>query len=260
MTEPANRLLGSPEGRFESEGSHGGAGLLALVGGGEFQPGNEPADEVLAASARARGPAYVIATAAARSHPEAAVRHAATWYQKFDLDVTELRVYTRSQAGVPATAAAAAEAAFFYIAGGDPGLVASVLRETPVGDAIIAAWRRGAVLAGSSAGAMALCEHVLVRQKFPGNVERRPVPGLSVLPHSAVLPHHNTFGSRWFPSARAALPAVVLIGVDERTCALWEAGVWRCLGSGGVTVYRDGESSARYRSGVVDGIPAPSCE
>jgi cyanophycinase len=252
-------MLETPrEGRPQAERSHSGAGLLALVGGGEFQPGNEPHDEVLAAAARARGPAYVIATAAARSHPEAAVRHAAAWFQRFDLDVTELRVYTRTQARVLATAAAAAEAAFFYIAGGDPGLVASVLRETPVGDAIIAAWRRGAVLAGSSAGAMALCEHVLVRQRFPGNVERRPVGGLSVVPRSAVLPHHDTFGSRWFPSARAALPNAVLIGVDERTCALWEGGIWRCLGSGGVTVYPRGDLSVRYRSGVLDAIPEPS--
>jgi cyanophycinase len=234
-----------------------GAGLLALVGGSEFQSGNEPCDEILAASARAKGPAYVVATAAARSHPEAAVRHAAAWFQKFDLPVIELRVYNRTEAGALTTAAQAAEAGFFYIAGGDPGLVASVLRETPVGDAIVAAWRRGAVLAGSSAGAMALCEHVLVRQRFPGNVERRPVAGLSVLPHSAVLPHHDTFGQRWFPSARAALPEAILIGVDERTCALWETGTWRCLGSGGVTVYGDGES-VRYGSGILDGIPAPS--
>ncbi len=235
--------------------SDGSAGLLALVGGGEFQPGNEPHDEVLAASARARGPAYVIATAAARSQPEAAVRHATAWYRRFGLDVTELRVRTRTEARALATAAAAAEASFFYIAGGDPELVASVLRETPVGDAIIGAWRRGAVLAGSSAGAMAMCEHVLVRQRFPGNVERRPVAGLAVVSRSAVLPHHDTFGSRWFPSARAALPEAVLIGVDERTCALWEAGVWRCLGVGGVTVYPHGELSVRYGTGVVDGLP-----
>src|ERR1700733_10047248 len=89
--------------RREVAAPPGTPGLLALLGGGEFQPGNEPHDEVLAASARARGPAYVIATAAARSHPELAVRHASAWFQRFDLDVTELRVYTRTQARVLAT-------------------------------------------------------------------------------------------------------------------------------------------------------------
>jgi cyanophycinase len=234
-----------------------GPGLLALVGGGEFQPGNEPHDEVLAASGRERGPAYVVATAAARSHPEAAVRHATAWFRRFDLDIAELRAYTKAEAKAPKTADAAAQAGFFYITGGDPGLVASVLRGSPVGDAIIAGWRKGAVLAGSSAGAMALCEHVLVRQRFPGGAERRPVAGLAVILNSAILPHHDTFGGRWFPSARAALPDATLVGVDERTCALWEAGVWRCLGSGGITLYRGGEAGDRYPSGVVEGIPEP---
>ncbi len=235
-----------------------GPGLLALIGGDEFHRGNEPHDALLAAAARRRGPAYIVATAAARSHPEAAVRHAAAWFKQFDLDVVELRAYTRAQARSDATAAAASNAAFVYITGGDPGLVASVLRATPVGDALIAAWRSGAVLAGSSAGAMALCEHVLVRQTLPGSADRRPVPGLAVVPNAAVLPHHNTFGSRWLPSARAALPEAILIGIDERTCALWQAGTWRCLGSGGITVYPGGDGSHHFRSGtVVNGIPEP---
>jgi cyanophycinase len=233
-------------------------GLLAMVGGDEFHPGNEAHDELLAASARGKGQAYVVATAAARSHPEAAARHAAAWFQRFDLDVVELRAYTRAEAQRQTTAAAASEAAFIYITGGDPGLVASVLRATPVGDALIAAWRNGAVLAGSSAGAMALCEHVLVRQRFPGSTERRPVAGLAVVPSSAVLPHHDTFGARWFPSARAALPETILIGIDERTCALWKAGEWRCVGPGGITVYHGADARDRYRSDdVVSGIPDP---
>jgi cyanophycinase len=233
-----------------------GAGLLGLVGGDEFHPGNEPHDARLAASAH--GPAYVLATAAARSRPELAVRNAQTWFRRFGLDVAELPVYTRTQAHNPALAQAAALAGFCYIPGGDPGLVASVLRDSPVGDAIIAAWRSGAALAGSSAGAMALCADTLVRESFPGHTQRRAVPGLGVVPGAAVLPHHDTFGERWYPSARAALPDAVLIGVDERTCALWDSGVWRCLGAGGVTVYVPGSMDARIGSGALDGIPHPS--
>ena len=93
---------------------------------------------------------------------------------------------------------------------------------------------------------------------FPGHTQRRAVPGLGIVPGAAVLPHHDTFGERWFPSARAALPDAVLIGVDERTCALWETGAWRCLGAGGVTVYVPGRPDARTRSGALDGIPQPS--
>ena len=232
------------------------AGLLGLVGGDEFHAGNEPHDALLAASAR--GPAYVLATAAARSRPDMAVRNAQRWFQRFGLDVIELAVYTRAQARDPALAEIAAGAGFCYLPGGDPGLVATVLRDSPVGNALIAAWRNGAALAGSSAGAMALCSDTLVRQSFPGHTQRRALPGLGVVPGTAVLPHHDTFGAKWYPSAREALPDAVLIGVDERTCALWEAGVWRCLGAGAVTVYSPGGDAVRVESGIVEGIPQPS--
>jgi cyanophycinase len=232
------------------------AGLLALVGGDEFHPGNEPQDSLLAAAAR--GPAYVLATAAGRSRPEMAVRHAQEWFRRFGVDLVELAVYTKTQAHSAALAESAAAAGFCYIPGGDPGLVASVLRDSPVGEALIAAWRRGASLAGSSAGAMGLCAETLVRQAFPGHTQRRAVPGLGVVPDAAVLPHHNTFGERWLPSAREALPEAVLIGIDERTCALWESGVWRCMGAGGITVYVPGAAAARSTSGTLVGIPQPS--
>ena len=232
------------------------AGLLGLVGGDEFHAGNEPHDALLAGSAR--GPAYVLATAAARSRPDVAVRNAQRWFERFGLEVVELAVYTRAKAHDPALAELAGAAGFCYIPGGDPGLVATVLRNSPVGNALIAAWRRGAALAGSSAGAMALCSDTLVRQSFPGHTQRRALPGLGVVRDAAVLPHHDTFGEKWYPSAREALPDAVLIGVDERTCALWEGGVWRCLGAGAVTVYSPGVDALRVRSGTVDGIPQPS--
>jgi cyanophycinase len=230
--------------------------LLGLVGGDEFHAGNEPHDALLAASAR--GPAYVLATAAARSRPEMAVRNARRWFQRFELDVVELAVYTRAQAHDPALTKIAAGAGFCYIPGGDPGLVATVLRDSPVGNALMAAWKNGAVLAGSSAGAMALCSDTLVRQSFPGHAQRRALPGLGVVPGAAVLPHHDTFGAKWYPSARAALPDAVLIGIDERTCALWDSGGWRCLGAGGVTLYVPGSAPVRTTSGALDGIPQPT--
>ena len=230
--------------------------MLALVGGDEFHPGNEPQDAVLADAAR--GPGYVVPTAAGRSRPEMTVRHAQAWFGRFGLDLIELAVYTKAQARDASLAATAARAGFCYLPGGDPGLVASVLIDSPVGNAIISAWRNGAALAGSSAGAMALCAATLVRQSFPGHTERRAVPGLDVVHGAAVLPHHDTFGAKWYPSARAALPDAVLIGIDERTCALWDSGAWRCLGPGGVTLYVPGSAPVRATSGALDGIPQPT--
>jgi cyanophycinase len=233
--------------------------VLALVGGLEFTPGNEPHDRQLAASARAAGgPAYVIATAAVRKDPEASVATARGWFAALGLEVSELRIRNRGDATSDRTRALAQEAGLFYIAGGDPGLVAQVLRDTAAWEAIIGAWRRGAALAGSSAGAMALGRWTLVRDRYPGHSRRRYRDALGLVPRTAVLPHFNSFGERWIPSATTRAPGsdVVLLGLDERTAAVWSGGRWSAQGSGAVTVI-DGGRVAAHSGDAIEGLPVP---
>ena len=51
---------------------------------------------------------------------------------------------------------AVGEADLVYISGGDPRHLLRVLHESPLGSALLAANARGAVMAGCSAGAMAI--------------------------------------------------------------------------------------------------------
>jgi cyanophycinase len=233
-------------------------GPLALVGGDELKPGNEPQDEVLVRVA-GDGPAFVVATAAGRQRPEVAVANAVRWFASLGLAVEELPATRRSDAKDSANAARARQGRFFYLVGGDPGLVPKTLAGTPLWEAIAEAWRTGAALAGSSAGAMALGEWTLVRERMPGDDRRRYLPALGLVPRLAVLPHFETFGHRWVESAERAAPRsdVVLLGVDERTAALHVDGAWRALGDGGVTVIVGGERR-RFASGEpIEGVPAP---
>ena len=233
-------------------------GPLALVGGDELKPGNEPQDEVLARAA-GDGPAFVLATAAGRQRPEVAVANAVRWFASLGVAVKELPATRRSDAKDSANAARARLGRFFYLVGGDPGLVPKTLAGTPLWEAIAEAWRTGAALAGSSAGAMALGEWTLVRERMPGDDRRRYLPALGLVPRLAVLPHFETFGHRWVESAERAAPRsdVVLLGVDERTAALHVDGAWRALGDGGVTVIAGGERR-RFASGErIEGVPAP---
>lgn len=203
-------------------------GPLALVGGDEFRPGNEATDRLLAERG---GPAYVLATAAARQNPGAAVATARAWFAALGLGVEELRVLRRADALDDEVARRARDGRFFYLAGGDPGLVVDVLKDSPVWAAIVAAWRSGAALAGSSAGAMALGEWTLLREKWPNHQRRRLAPALGLLPGLAVVPHYDTSGHRW-----SAPDGPTLVGVDERTAALWLDGEWRTTGQGRVTL------------------------
>ena len=232
-------------------------GPLALVGGDELNPGNEPQDRLLVAAASG-GPAYVIATAATKHRPELAVEHARRWFAALGLKVDELPVRTKAHARSPQVAALAAGGRFFYLVGGDPGIVPDVLAGSPVWDAIASAWRAGAALAGSSAGAMAIGRWTLIRGRFPGDRNRAYRDALDLVPNVAVLPHFETFGHGWVPSARAEAPEddVVLLGIEERAAAVWTDGAWRAM-SGGVTVIT-GEVARRFDAGEpIEGIPAP---
>jgi cyanophycinase len=235
---------------------HFTTGLLALVGGDEFNPGNEEQDRMLAAAAKP-GPAFVLPTAAARQGPEKAVAHATRWFNQFGVQLQELRVLKRADANSKELAALARTGGFFYLVGGDPGLVAQVLRSSRVWTAIFEAWLQGSSLAGSSAGAMALSSHSLIRATWPNRFNRRPTEALGLVPDTAVLPHFETFGHRWVESAERELPGTTLLGIDERSAAVWTAGEWRAAGPGSVTVIK-GSKTKQFPSGSkVTGLNAP---
>jgi cyanophycinase len=233
------------------------SGLLALVGGDEFNPGNEEQDRMLAAAAGA-GTAFVVPTAAARQKPDQSVAHAIGWFRQFGLELEELPVLKRADATSATLAARARAGGLFYLVGGDPGLVAKVLRGSPVWAAMFEAWRDGAALAGSSAGSMALCSHTLVRASWPNRFNRRPADALGVVPKTAVLPHFDTFGHRWVESAQEAAPELCLLGIDERSAVVWEGRRWLAAGPGAVTVINRNKV-ARFVSGQeVSGIRRPA--
>jgi cyanophycinase len=230
------------------------AGPLALVGGDELNPGNEPHDRLLVEAA-GDGPAYVLATAAAGQRPDLAVSHARTWFGALGLEVVELPAVRREDVHDPERATLARAGRFFYLVGGDPRLVPATLAGSPLWEAVLAAWRAGAALAGSSAGAMAMAEWTLL----PGSGGRRFTEGLGLVPGVAVVPHMDTFGRTWVEGALADRPLddIVLLGLEERTAAVWQGGRWRAMGAGAVSVIDRGGRREFAGGEAVEGLPAP---
>jgi len=233
-------------------------GFLALVGGDEFKPGNEEHDRLLVEH-RGLGRAYVVPTAAARHRSDLAVANALQWFKGLGLDVVELPVLKRSDALLATNVELAERGGLFYLTGGDPGLVVDVLRDSPVWRAMAAAWQRGAALAGSSAGAMALGRWTLIRKAYPGHAERRCKPALDLVPRVAVAPHFEAFGHRWVDSVLEEPPAedVVIVGIDERSAALWDGRAWTARGPGRITVVTRRDRGV-YLPGTPLELPAPS--
>ena len=233
-------------------------GFLALVGGDEFKPGNEEQDRLLIEH-RGIGTAYVLPTAAARQGPEMAIATARRWFKGLGLEVVELPVLKRSDAGSATNVELAQQGGLFYLTGGDPGLVVDVLRDSRVWQAIVDAWQRGAALAGSSAGAMAFGEWTLIRKSVPGQAQRRYKPALGLIQRVAVAPHFETFGHRWVDSALAEPPAAeaVIVGIDERSAAVWDGRGWTTRGPGAITVVTRSDRAA-YQPGAPVPLPTPA--
>jgi cyanophycinase len=225
-------------------------GPLALVGGDEFQPGNERQDQILRDACAGR-PAYVVATAA-QEYASAAVETARRWFSGLGLEIRELQVRSKEDARSAEIATEASGAGLVYIAGGDPGWVVEVLRATPVWRAIAAAWRAGAALAGSSAGAMALCQWCLVQTSWPGEVQERSVDALGLVPGCAVL------GDAWVPWAQEGLnDRAKVVGIDERTAAVLRHGRWEVFGPGAVTILHGSIRDRHVEGELIEGLSKP---
>jgi len=220
-------------------------GPLMLVGGGEWREGCT-FDRTLLAEA-GHPEVLVLPTAAAYEHPERAVTTAERWFESIGGKARGLMVLHRSEAEDPAMAAAVRESRFIYLGGGSPMHLRSVLKDSPVWDALVTAWKDGAVLAGSSAGAMVLCDPMVDPRGGAFTL------GLGLMAQMAVIPHHDT----WSPekakrTISLAPPGLPLVAIDEKTAVILRPdGTWSVEGAGNVVVFVDGheaglEALARY--------------
>jgi cyanophycinase len=213
-------------------------GTLALVGGAEWRDGCDFDAQLLAAGGTTE--VLVIPTAAAYEHPDRLTTAAERWFADLGATVRTLPVLTRADALQPENVAPVADARCIYLAGGSPMHLRSVLKDSPVWDALVAAWQGGASVAGSSAGAMVLCDPMVDPRGGALTL------GLGLIEQLAVIPHHDTWSEdkakRTLHIAPAGLPVV---GVDERTALLRDRqGSWTVAGVGTAVVYLDAHPAA----------------
>jgi cyanophycinase len=223
------------------------AGYIVLEGGAEF--GGRMAEVDRRAIELAGGPGVpvrIIPTAAAPDHNhERAGGNGARWFKSLGAaNVEALPLIDRASAERPEIAASLRAARLIYLLGGFTDYLGRALLGSASWQAVLDARADGAVVAGSSAGAMVLCEHYYDPQGG------RVAPGLGLVPGACVLPHHDTFGRSWAPLLAKLLPGSLLLGIDERTGMIDDApvGGWRVYGQGAVTIYRDGQPT-RFAAG-----------
>lgn len=216
-------------------------GHILLEGGAEF--GGQMAAADRRAIELAGGPdaqLCIIPAAAAPDHNDQhAGQNGVRWFKHLGArQVTLLPVVDAASANERSFADILRKARLIYLLGGFTHYLGQTLAGSLCLQAMAEAYADGAVVAGSSAGAMVLCEHYFNPE------ERKPEKGLNFVPNACVVPHHNTFGQRWAPELAKSLPGVTLVGIDEQTGTLDDGpqGVWNVYGKGAVTLYQAGKS------------------
>jgi len=214
-------------------------GFILLEGGAEF--GGRMADPDRQAMRRAGGPdapmSIIPAAAAPDNNHQRAGQNGVDWFKRLGAtNVSVLPLIDSSSADDPDIVEALEKSRLIYLLGGFPHYLGQALDGSRSWQAMLTAYLSGSVIAGSSAGAMVLCEY------YYDPVSSRVVKGLNLVERICILPHHNAFGKDWVPQLKKRLPDIILFGIDEETGVLYIAssGNWRVYGKGRITLYHSG--------------------
>lgn len=218
------------------------SGTLALIGGGEWRDGCRDFDAELLA--RAGDQVVVLPTAAAFEHPDRVVERATEYFSELGASVRALDVLRRADAEDRANVSGVKDAGFVYIADGSPLHLRSALKDSALFDAIVTAYKKGAVVAASGAGATVVCDPMVDPRGGAYTV------GLGVVRDLAVFPYHGTAADHLRERSIDLLPrTATLVGLDEQTALIREPdATWRVAGAGVVTLY-DGRQTTVVEHG-----------
>lgn len=236
------------------------AGTLLMIGGAEDKVGNRTILRrfiELAGGAQSR----IAIIAAASEIYELVSRTYERIFSELDAgEVHILNLYSREQCYDEATLAQITASTGIFLTGGNQLKLMSILGGTPAATAIRRTYRAGAVAAGTSAGASAVCQHMMA-YGLSGITPRKAMmhfaPGLGLINRLLVDQHFGARGRTGrLVTALAHNPYLLGVGLDEDTAV--EVGADRLmtvLGRGSVTVIDGAEMNYNDIYRIPDNAP-----
>jgi len=198
-------------------------GTVALVGGGEFSAACAAIDTELLRRADA-AEVLVLPTASAYEHPGRVVDAAVAHFAGLGVPARGLEVLRRPDALADVDAVAGAR--FVYLAGGSPMHLRSVLKDTPLWEALCAVPLAGGVLAAAGEAAAAVCDPMTDPRGGAFTLGLGLVSGLAVMARA----------ERWSVERSSRTHelggAVVLAELPTGAALLRGPGGWDALGDG----------------------------
>lgn len=214
------------------------AGTLIAIGGHEDKEG----DRVIlrAVAERLRGRRLVVATVASHE-PEGYFEAYRDAFAAIGVtDLAELYLDEREDTLNPAHRELIGDAGGIFFTGGDQLRIVSQMGDTPLETLVRELYARGGVVAGTSAGASAQSETMLVRGSGAESHrigDLHMAPGLGLIPDVIIDQHFAERGRIGrLLGAVAHNPRLLGIGIDEDSAIVVEGTGFSVIGSGAVTV------------------------
>jgi cyanophycinase len=219
----------------------GTAGPVVMIGGAE----DKQRDGVILSRVveLAGGPdaSIVVISTASTFGERAAARYSEVFRELGAGESVGIHPRTREQANEPDLIQAVNRAAGVFLTGGNQLRLVSVVGGTRLEDALASAHDRGAVIAGTSAGASAVAAHMVAFGRSGASPKHRMIhlsAGLGLVDGLVVDQHFEQRG-RWgrLLAAVALSPRLLGIGLDEDTAAVVHADrTLEVIGKGAVTI------------------------
>jgi cyanophycinase len=235
-------------------------GKLFIIGGGK-RPAQMISDLIHIAGVDSAG--YLVILPMSSSMPDTAsyygikqftdqgVKNAFAFNFQSEADMTASRIDSLKNASL------------IYISGGDQNTFMHIVKNTPIYDAIHAAYKNGAVIAGTSAGAAVMSEKMITgnehkHQEYTGNfrtIESNNIEiaeGLGLL-KNAIIDQHFVQRMRMNRLISASLenPQETAIGIDESTAILVDHNDATVYGSSQVIVLRHKTAETKVVNGLL---------
>jgi cyanophycinase len=164
-------------------------GIIALQGGGPFVA-NFELDTALLAEVSAET-VMVLPTADAFEHPERLVAESMNWAERLGVQIEALMVLRRSQALDEGAARELRHVRALYIVGDQPLHLRSVVKDTPLWDAVRAMVADGGLVVGIGACASALCDPLVDPRGGAFTLGLGLVPGVAFVHESEHWSHER---------------------------------------------------------------------
>lgn len=205
------------------------AGSLFIIGGGNR---SDSLMKQMVTTANFRAGDYIVVLPMASAEPEAGfslisrqlAKHTGAVIRNFD--------FAANEAGHKQWVDSLSRARLIYILGGDQNRFMKTVLNTPVYKAIHQAYKNGATIAGTSAGAAVMSKYMITGQQLKDTVYKETfdklldkniafAEGLGLLPE-VIIDQHFIKRSRYnrLLSALAEKPGFVCVGIDEGTAII----------------------------------------